>query len=136
MSRSYEHFFATLKPNSQARPENIENCFCQKCLRIFLYIYIPVNPFNFLKKHDNHCTLLCNLCDTVMHNDYNVCRNQPVQKRCLQRNALWEYWKSWMVFEKFCGGTLTVQNQWVEVFGDILICFCQNPTFKNTSLKI
>jgi hypothetical protein len=34
--RSYEHFFATLKPNSQARPENIENRFFQKCLRIFL----------------------------------------------------------------------------------------------------
>jgi hypothetical protein len=27
---------------------------------MFLYTYIPVNPFNFPKNYGNHCTLLGN----------------------------------------------------------------------------
>ncbi len=30
----------------------------KKCLRMLLYTYIHVNPFNFLKKYGNHCTLI------------------------------------------------------------------------------
>jgi hypothetical protein len=39
---------------------NFEKRVLQKCLRITFYTYKPVNPFHFLKKHQNNCTLLGN----------------------------------------------------------------------------
>jgi hypothetical protein len=57
---SYKHFFETLKPDSQETAQNFEKRVLQKCLRITFYTYIPVNPFHFLKKHQNRCTLLRN----------------------------------------------------------------------------
>ena len=55
---SYQHFFQTLKPDSQETAQNFEKRVLQKCLRITFYTYKPVNPFHFLKKHQNRCTLL------------------------------------------------------------------------------
>jgi hypothetical protein len=46
-----------IKPDSQETAQNFEKRVLQKCLRITVYTYKPVNPFNFLKKHQNHCTL-------------------------------------------------------------------------------
>ncbi len=46
-----------LKPDSQEMAQNFEKRVLQKCLRITFYTYNPVNPFNFLKKHLNRCTL-------------------------------------------------------------------------------
>jgi hypothetical protein len=48
-----------LKPYSQETAQNFEKHFLQKCLRIafYTYMYIPVNLYNFLKKHYNRCTL-------------------------------------------------------------------------------
>ncbi len=39
--------------------QNFEKRVLQKCLRITFYPYKPMNPFHFLKKHQNHCTLMC-----------------------------------------------------------------------------
>ena len=50
-------------------------------------------------------------CTGVTHINCNVCRNLPVQKRCLQSNALWEFKKNQTVSMKFFGRSLTVQNQ-------------------------
>jgi hypothetical protein len=55
---SYKHFFEHLKPDSQETDQNFEKRVLQKCLRITFYIYKPVNPLHFLKKHQNRCTLL------------------------------------------------------------------------------
>ncbi len=49
--------FETLKPNSQEMAQ-FEKRVLQKCLRITFYTFKPVNPFHFLKKHQNRCTLL------------------------------------------------------------------------------
>jgi hypothetical protein len=38
--------------------KNFEKCILQMCLRINFYAHIPVNPYNFLKKHYNRCTLM------------------------------------------------------------------------------
>ncbi len=51
-------FFETLKPDSQETAQNFEKRVLQKCLRITFYTYKPVNPFNFIKKHQNRCTLV------------------------------------------------------------------------------
>ncbi len=37
--------------------QNFEKRVLQKCFRITFYTYKPVNPFHFLKKHQNRCTL-------------------------------------------------------------------------------
>jgi hypothetical protein len=50
-------FFETLKLYSQETAQNFEKDVLQKCLRIAFYTYIPVNLYNFLKKHYNRCTL-------------------------------------------------------------------------------
>ena len=47
-----------LKTYSQEMAQNFEKHVLQKCLRIAFYTYIPVNLYNFLKKHHNRCTLL------------------------------------------------------------------------------
>jgi hypothetical protein len=47
-----------LKPDSQETVQNFEKRVLQKCLRITFYTYQPVNPFHFLKKHHNRCTLI------------------------------------------------------------------------------
>jgi hypothetical protein len=54
-------FFETLKPNSQETAQNFEKHVLLKCLRIAFYTYIPVNRYNFLKKHHNRSTLMCPL---------------------------------------------------------------------------
>ncbi len=38
--------------------QNFEKRVLQKCPRITFYTYKPVNPFHFLKKHQNRCTLV------------------------------------------------------------------------------
>jgi hypothetical protein len=38
--------------------KNFEKRILQKCLRINFYTYIPMNPYKFLKKHYNRCTLV------------------------------------------------------------------------------
>jgi hypothetical protein len=55
---SYKHFFETLKPDLQETAQNFEKHVLQKCLRITCYTYKPMNPFHFLKKHQNRCTLI------------------------------------------------------------------------------
>jgi hypothetical protein len=55
---SYKHFFETLKPDSQETAKKFEKRVLQKCLRITFYAYKTVNPFYFLKKHQNRCTLI------------------------------------------------------------------------------
>jgi hypothetical protein len=45
------------KPYSQETAQNFEKLVLQNCLRIAFYTYIPVNLYNFLKKHHNRCTL-------------------------------------------------------------------------------
>ncbi len=55
---SFQHIFETLKPNSQETAQNFEKRVLQKCLRHTFYTQKPVNPFHFLKKHHNRCTLL------------------------------------------------------------------------------
>jgi hypothetical protein len=55
---SYWHFLKTLKPDSQETAQNFEKRVLQKCLRITFYTYKPMNPFLFLKKHQNRCTLV------------------------------------------------------------------------------
>jgi hypothetical protein len=55
---SYYHFFESLKPDSQETAQNFEKRILLKCLRITFYTYKPMNPFHFLKKHQNRCTLL------------------------------------------------------------------------------
>ncbi len=56
---SYQRFFETLKPDSQETAQNFEKRILQKCLFTFtFYTYKPVNPFHFLKKHLNRCTLM------------------------------------------------------------------------------
>jgi len=53
--------------------------FLTKGLRIFLYTYIPMNSFNFLKKHGNHCTLILYLSASLSISYYKlVCRKQDV----------------------------------------------------------
>jgi hypothetical protein len=42
----------------QETAQNFEKGVLQKFLRITFYTYIPVNPYHFLKKHHNRCTLL------------------------------------------------------------------------------
>jgi hypothetical protein len=54
--------FETLKPDSQEMAQNVEKRILQKCFRITFYTYKPVNPFHYLKKHQNRCTLLYILC--------------------------------------------------------------------------
>ena len=49
--------FETIKPDSQETAQNFEKRVLQKCLRITFYTCKPVNPFQFLKKHQNRCTL-------------------------------------------------------------------------------
>ena len=51
-------FFETLKPYLQETAQNFEKLDLQKCLRMAFHTYIPVNLYNFLKKHHNRCTLL------------------------------------------------------------------------------
>jgi hypothetical protein len=51
-------FFLTLKPNSQETAQNFVKGVLQKFFRITFYTYIPVNPYHFLKRHHNRCTLL------------------------------------------------------------------------------
>jgi hypothetical protein len=46
---SYQHFFETLKPDSQETAQNFEKRVLQKILRITFYTYKPMNPFHFLK---------------------------------------------------------------------------------------
>ncbi len=48
----------TLKPNSQETAQNFEKGVLQKFLRITFYTYVLVNPYHFIKKHHNRCTLL------------------------------------------------------------------------------
>jgi hypothetical protein len=55
---SYQHFFETLKPDSQETAQHFEKSVLQKCLRITFYTYKPMNPFHFQQKHQNRCTLL------------------------------------------------------------------------------
>jgi hypothetical protein len=57
-------FFETLKPDSQEMAQNLKKHISQKCLRITFYNYKPVNPFHFLKTHQNRCTLM-----QVQHTD-------------------------------------------------------------------
>ncbi len=45
-------------PDSQKTAQNFEKRVSQKCLRITFYTYKPMNPFHFLKKHQNRCTLM------------------------------------------------------------------------------
>ncbi len=66
---SYKYFFETFKPDSQETAQNFEKPVLQKCLRITFYTYKPVNPFHFLKKHQNRCTLL----DTLHLSGSAVC---------------------------------------------------------------
>ncbi len=56
ISRSYLHFFETSKSNSQETAQNVEK-HVYKRVRIALYTNIPVNPYHFLNKSRNHCTL-------------------------------------------------------------------------------
>ncbi len=50
--------FWNLKPDSQETAQNFKKRVLQKCLRLTFYTYKPVNPFHFLKKHQNRCTLM------------------------------------------------------------------------------
>ncbi len=70
--------------------KNFEKCILQKCLRINFYTYIPVNPFKFLKKHCNRCTLVDTLAvvlflhckDTVPKKlERNILRNETARPR-------------------------------------------------------
>jgi hypothetical protein len=50
-----------LKLDLQETAQNFEKRVLQKCFRVTFYTYIPVKPFHFLKKHQNHCTLVVNV---------------------------------------------------------------------------
>ncbi len=51
------YIFETLKPNSQEMAKNFEKRILQMFHRITFFTYIPVNPYHFIKKHHNRCTL-------------------------------------------------------------------------------
>ena len=83
---SYQHFFETLKPDSQETAKNFEKRVLQKCLRITFCTYKPVNPFHFLKKHQNRCTLLpsavhflnCAQTNGGMQSKAYICSENPI----------------------------------------------------------
>ncbi len=66
--------------------KNFEKRILQKCLRINFYTYIPMNPYNFLKKHYNRCTLVF-ICSQGPYRAVNSDRNLAVLY-CVQEEFL------------------------------------------------
>jgi hypothetical protein len=104
--------FETLRPNQP------------KCLGIFLYTNIPVNPFHFLKKYGNPCTLIymqwwaqrsvklavANIFKTMVR--LRFFDNYPLELRSSIGNIICGYLKSswWKILATFNFKTIELTN--------------------------
>jgi hypothetical protein len=72
---------------------------------MFLYTYIPVNPFDFLIKYGNHCTLMCRRTKDQCYQRYVYSLREGV------RHGTWLEVEEWLVLL----GQRLYQRDWAKI---------------------